>query len=98
MRACCMPTVPASAGVGPVTAWLQRSSQETIITTKQHLDGTMPDSVGWLATRFTRSIMDCRRPLGAAEPGICTGATGGFGRPGPLPASHARRIERLISQ
>ena len=58
----------------------------------------MPDSVGWLATRFTRSIMDCRRPLGAAEPGICIGATGGFGRPGPLPALHARRVERMVSQ
>ena len=80
------------------TAWLQCSSHEDIITTKQHLVKTVPDSVGWLATRFTRSIMDCRRPLEAAELGVCTGATGGFGRPGPLPASHARRIKTLISQ
>lgn len=52
---------------------------------------SVPESVGWLAARFTRSIMDCRRPPGAGEVpaasgGTCDGAIGGRGRPGPLPA------------
>lgn len=49
-----------------------------------------PDSAGWLAARFTRSIMDCRLLPGAGEPpadkaGTWAGITGGRGRPGPLP-------------
>ena len=53
--------------------------------------GSAPDSVGWLAARLTRSIMDCRRLQGAGEfpaeeEGACAGITGGRGRPGPLPA------------
>ena len=53
-----------------------------------------PDSVGWLAARLTRSIMDCRRMPGAgefpADGGPCAGTTGGRGRPGPLPTCTSR--------
>lgn len=61
---------------------------------KSYLHSGTPDSVGWLAARLTRSIMDGRRPLGAGElpadkDGRRAGTTGGLGRPGPLPASRA---------